>query len=639
MNNCSAFVLNRIHNIHKLCGIFPTQFGFIAGKENPADFVTRATSYNLLSKSCYLTGPNVNVLDGGDFLVNIPHLKVRSDIFTVQTSNKEKVDHLIDFSKFSDFRRLVLVHRRVILCVNKWKSKCSFAHTPHSESGAFALAIVKIISMDQRKYFPDIFDYFQTGFRSLKSIPDLVTKLNLFIDAQGLLRVKGKFKNRHSPLLLSDKSHLTSLVIMDVHQRLAHSGCYAVLAELRKQYFIPKYFSVVKGNLKQCVHCRRFNNHAIKLNQNSYRPFRENPPTIPFANVFLDYLGPFNVKIDGNNSKVWILVFTCTWSRGLNLKLCRSLNVSDFLRAFSLHCFDFGVPQLCVSDLGSQIVAGANIITSFICDPSTQLYFEEKGIKPLTFEQYFKGCSQLGALVESCVKLVKRLIFGSIRNNILSYHDFDFLVCQVTHLANRRPVAFKEALRDGTNNIPDPITPELLIRGYELSSLNLIPDLQPGPVGEGEYGFDKPIHNEFYQLAKVRKSLMSIYNEEFLQTLLSQAVDRKDRFRPVKHEPLAVGDIVLVKEENTKISNYPMGRVKEIFMNDLGEVTHAIVLKGRTNKVSRLHSSLLIPYLKVDHPDLVSDANKQTPVPEKSPIRPKRKAAIASRAKTQQMVE
>ena len=454
-----------------------------------------------------------------------------------------------------------------------------------------------------------------------------------------MIRVKGKFKHRnYFPLLLSNESYLTELIILDVHQRLAQSGCYHVLAELRRHYFIPKHFSTVKKCLKKCVQCRRFNNRPVHLNQNLYRDFRENPPNVPFANVFVDHLGPFNVKVEKNKTKVWILCFTCTWSRAINLKICRSLNVSDFLRSFSLHCFEYGIPQLCISDLGTQIVAGANLITSFLNDPSTQLYFEERGIKPLSFQQYFKGCSQLGSLVEVCVKLVKRLIYGSIRNNILSYFDFDFLVCQVVHLANRRPIAFKEALRDNDAEVPDSITPELLIWGYELSSLNLIPDLQPVPTGEEEFHMPTyKLNQDFVQLSRVRNSLMDLYHNEFLQTLLGQAVDRKGRYRPVDHLPLAVGDIVLIKEENTKISNYPLGVIKEIFLNYIGEVTHAVVLKERTRQLSRLHSSNLIPYLKVN-PSAPNDTLPSKGIVSPS-ARPKRKAAVVSRERTRCMLD
>ncbi|XP_068204845.1 uncharacterized protein [Palaemon carinicauda] len=47
----------------------------------------------------------------------------------------------------------------------------------------------------------------------------------------------------------------------------------------------------------------------------------------------------------------------------------------------------------------------------------------------------------------------------------------------IIHLANRRPIAFKASLRDISDELPEPITPEHLIRGYGLTSINLIPDL------------------------------------------------------------------------------------------------------------------------------------------------------------------
>ena len=202
----------------------------------------------------------------------------------------------------------------------------------------------------------------------------------------------------------------------------------------------------------------------------------------------------------------------------------------------------------------------------------------------------------------------------------------------MVHLANRRPIAFKEALRDNDAEVPDPITSELLIRGYELSSLNLIPDLQPVPTGEEEFNVPHcKLNHDFIQLSRVRNSLMDLYHNEFLQTLLGQAVDRKGRYRPVDHFPLAVGDIVLIKE-NTKISNYPLGVIREIFFNDIGEVTHAVVLKGRTRQLSRLHSSNLIPYLTVNpsapnsHSDTLPSKGLVSPS-----ARPKRKAAVVSK--------
>ena len=116
------------------------------------------------------------------------------------------------------------------MAVQKWKFKAKINSLP-SNNNYFALAFTHLISTEQKQSFPDIFDYFRKGLSTLQDIPPLVTQLNLFLDDQGLIRVKSKFKtwqhNRDNkfPLLLPQNSHLTHLIIMDTHLRLLHSGC------------------------------------------------------------------------------------------------------------------------------------------------------------------------------------------------------------------------------------------------------------------------------------------------------------------------------------------------------------------------------------------------------------------------------
>lgn len=94
------------------------------------------------------------------------------------------------------------------------------------------------------------------------------------------------------------------------------------------------------------------------------------------------------------------------------------------------------------------------------------------------FEQYYKDNSALGSLVEICVKLTKRLIYSAIKKNVLPKDDFSFIVAQTVSLLNKRPIAFKETLRDENLNIPDPITSELFVHGPKLLTLNLLPALE-----------------------------------------------------------------------------------------------------------------------------------------------------------------
>ena len=94
-------------------------------------------------------------------------------------------------------------------------------------------------------------------------------------------------------------------------------------------------------------------------------------------------------------------------------------------------------------------------------------YFLDNNIKEFKFEHYVPGNHKLGGLIEVCVKMSKRLLFGAIRNNVVEFRDFEVIVANVIHLLNRRPVAFKEALRhESINNwVPSCFTPEILLRG------------------------------------------------------------------------------------------------------------------------------------------------------------------------------
>ena len=376
---------------------------------------------------------------------------------------------------------------------------------------------------------------------------------------------------------------------MEYHRRFNHIGTYSLLAELRKEFWITHVFSLVKKTLKTCLICRRFNNRAVKLNQSGYREFRSDPPRIPYRSVFIDHLGPFNVRGVNGRSKVYLLLITCLYSRAVNLKVCSDLSCATFLRAFQLHTFEHGVPEFCISDSGSQIVAGSLMIKNFLNDDETKSYFQQCNVKPIEFYQYPRGRNELGGAVEILVKMVKRLLFGAIRNMVLDEKDFEFLICKTVHIINRRPVAFSEVLRDNDSKcaLPNVITPETLMRGHELVSMNLIPDLQsydePPNWDENEDSVDS-LRKNYTKLRNSLDKLNDIYYSEFLAKLAHQATNEKDRYKPVKNDVLNVGDIVLMIEPFSKPSQNKLGRIEELVFNDLGEATEAVIHKGSTGE-------------------------------------------------------
>lgn len=96
-----------------------------------------------------------------------------------------------------------------------------------------------------------------------------------------------------------------------------------------------------------------------------------------------------------------------------------------------------GCPPGVVSDLSTQLVAGANLISNHLKSVEYKNYLTEHGIDKITHEQYFKGDSSLGSLLEICAKLTKRLIYGAIKTNIMSFQDFEFVITQNINLVNK----------------------------------------------------------------------------------------------------------------------------------------------------------------------------------------------------------
>ena len=78
---------------------------------------------------------------------------------------------------------------------------------------------------------------------------------------------------------------------------------------------------------------------------------------------------------------------------------------------------------------------------------------------------------------------------------------------------------------------------------------------------------------------------------------MDESIDRKGKYVPVTHNVVSVGDLVLIKEDLCKPTNYPMARVKEVLLNDIGEVTGVTMMKGNREIIKR-HSTCVIPFLR-----------------------------------------
>ena len=104
------------------------------------------------------------------------------------------------------------------------------------------------------------------------------------------------------PILLPKKSHFTSLLIKEYHQKLFHSGVSHTLAQLRNEYWIPQGRAEVKKAIHGCGICKRFQGGPFKL-----------PSMSPWPG--LDYFGP---QDESSKEKVWVSLFNCVTVRAIH---------------------------------------------------------------------------------------------------------------------------------------------------------------------------------------------------------------------------------------------------------------------------------------------------------------------------------
>ena len=256
--------------------------------------MTRPVSSKILAKTNFLSGlsflelSELNVEDNLTFTV--PSVKAPvSYSNTSQVSGSEDRDNIctiiFDPERISKLERVVSVFSNVLKFINRLKAtsnrKKGSDYKIVDDSSLPQTALNCLIRQDQNSHFLEIVNYLASGPTAVKSIPSLVSQLNLFVDSEGILRVKCKLRSWgklvNFPILLSKQSYVAKLLIVKIHENLAHGGVYSVLANLRKSYWIPSYFTVVKRVLRDCVHCKRFNSRSIKLNQSPYRDFRLEP--------------------------------------------------------------------------------------------------------------------------------------------------------------------------------------------------------------------------------------------------------------------------------------------------------------------------------------------------------------------------
>ncbi len=180
--------------------------------------------------------------------------------------------------------------------------------------------------------------------------------------AEIILRVGGRlsrstlpYDSRHQ-MLIPQKSLLAKMVLFDIHKRIGHMGKNAILAELRKCYWIPRAGSLIKSILCKCVTCRKYRASMVTQQMADLPRERLVSDVPPFTNVGMDYFGPITVKRGRVSVKRYGVVFTCLSCRAVHLEVSFSLDTSSCISAIRRFVARRGSVETIWSDNGTNLV-------------------------------------------------------------------------------------------------------------------------------------------------------------------------------------------------------------------------------------------------------------------------------------------
>ena len=548
--NWKQFVQHRVDEILKLSD--KANWGHCAGVCNPADLGSRGVLATTLKESrIWWHGPHWLSLEQSHWPTELllettdvgTERKKSTIVMKVSQEATLGMSNLVDISRFSSLDCLLKVTCWVLRFIANLKAKKKNEKLALGEIEASELLIAEKI------WIVDVQNQMQKeeGFKQLA--------LNLGIVKEGdVLRCKGRLGNSDlsveakSPIILPKDHKLTELICLECHKTVHHNGLRATLAKLRSQYWVPRGRQYVKKLLRACGKCIRAEGKSYPPAQVGGLPSFRVRETLPFANVGVDFAGPLFYKATTGDMKTcYIVLFVCCTSRALHLDLIEDLTGPTFICSLRRFSARRGTPDIINSDNAKTFKFTRKFLDKLSCDYSFLSFLQSKRIQWIF---NLERSPWWGGHFERLVGSTKRCLKKVLGNAKLKFDELLTVLIEIECTLNNRPLTY---IYDEVDC--QPLTPSHLMYGRRLMNL------AEGANGVSN-GFEEDESNHtkrFLYLMKKLNHFWSRWRREYL-------VDLREMHKNngIKESDIAIGDVVLIKEDNVKRGQWKMGVVNDL---------------------------------------------------------------------------
>jgi hypothetical protein len=354
----------------------------------------------------------------------------------------------------------------------------------------------------------------------------------------------------------------------------------------------------VAEQLRRCVKCIRFkssNNNQLMADL----PEPRVTPSRAFTHCGVDFTGHVEVKSTKGRgiktTKGYVAVFVCLSTKAVHLELVSDLTSSTFIAAFKRMCARRGPPKHMYSDNATNYTGSAKILARENRE-ARQHYMGTEFMEYIATEEiewHFNAPAwpSGNGLCESAVRLMKYHLKRVLGEQKLTFEEFTTLLAEIEACLNSRPLT---TLKEDSEDMNFLTPSHFLISDSILSAPS-------GPEVED-------VRTKWQLIEKMRRDFWKQWSSEYLHTLQS-----RNKWNTKKRN-IEIGEVVIIKEDNSPPARWLLGRVQETHPGKDGLV-RVVTLKTKNGTTKRPIIKLAPLHVKPDQDHTLRTTSSPPPSP------------------------
>ncbi|XP_058827738.1 uncharacterized protein LOC131687658 [Topomyia yanbarensis] len=583
------FVANRVSEIQHITK--NGTWNHIAGIDNPADIISRGmTPAQLQYQSHWFRGPNWTFHEKVHWPISqqIHEEEIESSVLEEKETVTVVLQAALPSEVFSlrssmvDLTRLVALIRRFRFNAQVANRNCRKLGTISSEE--LDDAVRSLVRLSQEECYPqELIDVARAHHvRSSSRIASLNPRLR-----EGILCVGGRLRHasvsvdRKHPFIVDHRHPLAIVIARYYHQKLFHAGQQLTISTMRERFWPTSVRNLVRKVIHSCVACFRTKPKVHEQLMADLPPERVTP-CAPFQRVGVDYCGPFYVVYPHRKRqpvKCFVAIYVCLVTKAVHLELVADLTTQALLASLKRFAARRGKPDLIMCDNAKNFVGAKRELDElrslFLNQQFRDIVEKETASEDIQFRFIPERSPNFGGLWESAVKSFKTLFKRTIGSHSLIYDEMQTVLVQIEAILNFRPLT-------PLSNDPDDF--EALTPGHFLIQRPLVAIPEPNLTEIPENRL-----SAWQKIQHYTQELWKKWTRQYLSELQSRTkwTQQKDN--------VAVGTMVVLKEENLPPLKWLLGRVTEVHHGPDGNIRVVDVRTTNGNYTRGISKICILP--------------------------------------------